>query len=368
MEIMKANAQWSKRPADERYPTLQALYDATKRHYDVSKSKDVDISTLRVDGTGGDVTLVGKGGVAARLTHWSFGQLARRVGAPADYLRDLPSTLAAQNLNHGLAKRLADSVGDGIARLLFHINGSLKLSALTSTKYSRIWDYEVAERLLYLESLGWQPAVPDTSWAPSAGVDLGESALGVTALYASDHDMFAFIRQHRNEVHEAGSDQPIYKGVIVENSEVGASSLKLTRFLYRYMCGNHIIWGAQEVQSLALRHVGDIRERFGVYASILKEYAEESVSDVEAKIKASKARIIAGTKEEVLDAIFGKRSIGLSRKALAASYDAVNEEQDGDPRTVWGFVQGVTRYSQTVPFADQRTEIDKAGGRILDAF
>jgi len=33
---------------------------------------------------------------------------------------------------------------------------------------------------------------------------------------------------------------------------------------------------------------------------------------------------------------------------------------------VWGFMQGLTRYSQLEPYADARTAIDKAAGRILD--
>jgi hypothetical protein len=42
-------------------------------------------------------------------THWSFGQLASQVGAPAAYLRQLPAALAGINLQYGLtAKRRTD--------------------------------------------------------------------------------------------------------------------------------------------------------------------------------------------------------------------------------------------------------------------
>jgi len=113
--------------------------------------------------------------------------------------------------------------------------------------------------------------------------------------------------------------------------------------------------------------VGSVRGKFSYFASRLREYANESASDIEAKIKESKHRLIAATKEEVLDTLFGKRSVGLSRKVLEASYAAV-ADADGDARTPWGFAQGVTRYSQTVPYADRRTELDRAAGRILDSF
>ena len=37
------------------------------------------------------------------------------------------------------------------------------------------------------------------------------------------------------------------------------------------------------------------------------------------------------------------------------------EALDGiDPRTVWRMVQGLTAYSQTLPFADERDQVDRA--------
>ena len=37
-----------------------------------------------------------------------------------------------------------------------------------------------------------------------------------------------------------------------------------------------------------------------------------------------------------------------------------------DPRSVWGFVQGMTRHSQTLPYADARTAMDKAAGKVME--
>ncbi len=43
-------------------------------------------------------------------THWSFGQLASLVGAPAAYLRQLPAPIAGINLQYGLAHHRAEMV------------------------------------------------------------------------------------------------------------------------------------------------------------------------------------------------------------------------------------------------------------------
>lgn len=356
MNLYKASRQWSSRPDDQRFTNLQDLYTKTKEYATEARQATTKWSSLRVEAQSGEVVLVGKGNVPANLTHWAFGQLASKVKAPAAYLRELPATLAAQNLNHGLANKVESSASD--AQLLFHKNGSLVMRAITSDIYSRIWNYEVAERLLDMQAQhGFVPAneCKLASWTEKADAPL----------FASDHDMFAFVANPNAVVAEAGTSEPLFRGFIVENSEVGASALKLTKFLYRFMCGNLIIWGASQVVELSVRHVGDIRQKLSQWDTEMTRYANESVSDEEAMIASAKRTTIAATKEEVLDKIFSLRQVGISRKTLEASYDAVVPSQDGNPNTVWGFVQGVTRHSQTFPHADTRVQLDRAAGRIM---
>lgn len=360
MNLMTASKQWATRPDDERFTTLEDLHAATVALEAAQReSTNVNPATLRTDVDGSDVVLVGKGNVPARLTHWAFGQLAARVGAPASYLRDLPASLAVQNLNHGLATRAQDAAAGALA-MLVHVGERFTINALTSTRYERIWNREVTERILGLKSQGWDVAKPDLR----LGAQFDD---GRRPLYASDHDIFAFVCS-QNTVSEPGNPDGLLRGVIVENSTVGASKLRLTRFLYRGMCGNHIIWDASDVTELALTHRGNIRDRVQAWDADIRRYVDASATEDEARIASAKSRIIAATKEEVLDALFGKRIPALSRKVLDASYDAVVPSQDGDPRSVWGIVQGITRYSQSVPYADTRTDIDRAAGRLLDAF
>jgi hypothetical protein len=359
MELFKAHTQWAKRPKDERFSSIRALYTATLAYAQVAREKEVPWSSLRVEAVDTDIQLVGRAGVPAQLTHWAFGQLCNRVGAPASYLRDLPATLASQNLNYGLKTRVDNSGNDAqVAKLLFHTNGGLLLRALTSERYERIWNWEVAERLLDLEWKSWIPATPTSGQTFQTGT--------APALYASDHDMFAFLANGNGAIVEPGTTEPMYRGVIVENSEVGASTLRLTRFLYRCMCGNHIIWGASKVVELSIRHIGQARERWMQFGITCQKWADESSGAEEAMVVRAKERVIAATKEAVLDAIFGKRNILLPRKTLEAGYAAVVEAQDGPANTVWGMVQGLTRHSQTLVYADARTSVDRAAGKLLE--
>lgn len=357
MEIFKANQQWASRPADERFPSLQALYEATKAYAATAVEAVVPFSTLRTEAQDGEVVLVGRENVPAKLTNWAFGQLAGRAGAPAEYLSKLPATLAVQNLNHGLKARSENSQDATDANLLIHRNGGMVCRALTTQRYERFWNYELAERLLGLEAKGWEPATPD----------FNKSVSDFPALYASDRDMFAFVRLANQTIQQPtdGSLPPMYKGLIYWNSEVGDKKIGCMKFLYNGMCGNHIIWGASEVCEFSARHVGNVRSALYQFEVQIKRYAEESTSDLEAKIKAAHTKVIASTREGVLDFLFGKRDIGLTKKTIEAAYDANVEHQDGSPNTVWGFVQGLTRHSQTIPYADKRQELDRAGAKIL---
>src|SRR5260221_4860253 len=99
-----ATAQYATRPADERFPSLDALRAAAYADAKACKRADVPLSAIEAIPNGLDVAIRGRSsGLTATLTHWSFAQLASLVHAPAGYLRTLPATLAAQNLNHGLA-------------------------------------------------------------------------------------------------------------------------------------------------------------------------------------------------------------------------------------------------------------------------
>lgn len=358
MEIFKAHEQWAKRPADERFPSLQALYDACKAYANDAAEAEVPFNSLRTEAQAGDVVLVGKENIPAKLTNWSFGQLAQRANVPASYVQTLPATLAVQNLNYGLKKRAeSDPRNTDNANLLIHHNGGMLCRALTTEKYERIWNWEVAERLLGLASNGWEPANPD----------IRKTEHDFPALYASDRDMFAFVRLPNQTIAQPTDPSlaPMYKGLIYWNSEVGDKKIGCMKFLYNSMCGNHIIWGASDVAEFSARHIGNVRGALRQFEVQIRRYANESVSDLEATIKAAHNKVISATKEGVLDYLFGKREIGLTRKTIEASYDAVVPEQDGDPKTVWGFVQGLTRHSQTIPYADQRQQLDRAGARVL---
>ena len=381
MNLHKAAYQWAKRPADERFWTIREARDHAEavraRTYEAGETFDA----LRVEASDGGLVLRTPSSQPYNVTHWSFGQLCQRVAAPASYLRTLPATLAAQNLNHGLAHRAG---GDAQMLVRQGENGEAPtLRALTSDVYSRLWDVEVLSRCLALEERGWKvpPARPalglaDDRARPATAEDVlrgNAHSLAIregdmiapAGIYVSDRDAFVFLVDEKTRVDD-GTEAGLMRGVFVTNSEVGASSLRLTCFLFRAVCGNHIVWDARNVLDVRLRHRGNIEERaWRAFRTDVQRYLEASATEEEGLIRAAKRLTLGATREAVIEA--AAKVTGLSERVLGQAYADVRDDVDGDPSTAWGLAQGLTRYSQlATKNQDQRDQVDRAAGRLVE--
>jgi hypothetical protein len=202
---------------------------------------------------------------------------------------------------------------------------------------------------------------------PTLGVKVGDW-IAPAGLYGSDRDMFAFLVDPDTGIDD-GSEGGLRRGFFVRNSEVGNACFELVTFLYRYVCGNHIVWGASKVEKVSIKHVGaQARERaFDKMREALKTYRDASAEQDIAVIKKARTMELGGTYDEVLNLIFGEKKL-LPKNKVRASYDKANEfsDIDGNPRSIWGFSQGITRLSQDSPYADERMMLDRAAGQVMD--
>ena len=135
-------------------------------------------------------------------THWSFGQLASLVGAPAAYLRQLPAPLAGINLQYGLTSHRAEQV-----KTLEIEDGRVELRAVTGPDYGRIFDHELVAAVQRIAGNG----TGDTRWKVPGVLDWSTGVYNprvditqdTTTLYASDRDVFLFLVDDLNPI-EAG--------------------------------------------------------------------------------------------------------------------------------------------------------------------
>jgi hypothetical protein len=111
--VGRVSSEWFSRPADQRYLSLNELARTVCDRADRSRTRVVESALIHVEASRADperlVLLLPGSDTPVAPTHWSFGQLASQVGAPAAYLRQLPAALAGINLQYGLtAKRRTD--------------------------------------------------------------------------------------------------------------------------------------------------------------------------------------------------------------------------------------------------------------------
>ncbi len=123
-------------------------------------------------------------------------------------------------------------------------------------------------------------------------------------VYASDRDMFLFLVDDDHRLENPIGGTPLARGFFVWNSEVGDKTFGLTTFLYDAICGNHIVWGAQNVKEIKLKQVGHARNRaFAGMRLQLREYAESSISDEQFKINRAQNFLLGGNKEDALSTL-----------------------------------------------------------------
>ena len=380
MNLYEAHKQWQTRPADERLWNLDELLTETQELKEVASVEETlgrDISAYETDGDiGFDIN-----GTKTLPTHHAFSQVCVQTKAPAGYLRKIPATLAADCLNHGFQQ----FNGDTRQVLVRWEDANRRVCAFTSDRYDRIWDTDVVDRLIPLQNQGWRipparPAVTDPRARPATAEDiLDDTGFGLSVqigdmiapagIYLSDHDMFVFMVNEERTINVPGAP-PLSRGFFAQNSEVGTAAFKLTMFLYNHVCGNHIIWDASEVKQLRIVHKGlpgraEAKAFEGMTAQ-LTEYSDRGASEDEAIITRAMEMKIGNNKDEVLDALFGRKVAG--KKVIDAAYElAATHPEDGHKgaNTAWGMVQGLTRMANLNDYADHSFQINRAAGKVL---
>ena len=228
--VSRVSSEWFSRPADERFLSLSELFASVRSRAERSRTRTLESATIRVEATRGNadclaLTLPGSEAPIAP-THWSFGQLAALVGAPAAYLRQLPAPLAGINLQYGLTAHRAEQV-----KTLEVDDGLVELRAITGPDYGRIYDHELVEAVQQIAGDG----TSDTRWKVPGVLDWSTSVYNprvdvtrdTTTLYASDRDVFLFLVDDLNPIEAGrlpdGSPDLFFRGFYCWNSEVGGA-------------------------------------------------------------------------------------------------------------------------------------------------
>jgi len=280
------------------------------------------------------------------LTEWAHSQLAEKLGIPKKYYDRMR--------NAGKLDLLADNInawiGERDRRLIRILDG--KIRAILSDRYRIMDNYDVI--FLALDEFKQKEIIEIHS------ADLTETMLYLKAI---DRTLTAGIR----------NDDLVSGGLIIRNSEVGASSLRVEPFILRQVCSNGLI----ATQTLRKVHLG--------------RQMDEGAIDWSDETKELEDRALWAKVRDVIRATFDKQIFESWVEKLRESTEIViekpikavnniarliglSEEKKNQllmhfsEHTKYGLINAVTTLAREVESIDEQIRLEEFGGRLLDNF
>jgi hypothetical protein len=372
--LYDANRQWAWRPDDQRYERFADLARDVRSRRDLSKEfpayKVADLKPEYVSEgpLTGNLFVAKWGDKPVTFSNWSFNQYNQIVGGPnVAWLRDMPAPIAAHALAASMQYR-GRMGSDSLAKLYLTPpqNGSPNglMRAITSGSYGRIYDAEVVSAVERINQ--------DGRWTVPLKAYGGKNSKLATTLYASDRDVWLFLVDENRPIDIDG--EPFFKGFITWNSEVGSATFGLKTFLYRWVCCNRIIWDAQQIRTLSIRHSKSAPDRFiREAAPVLAGYSEMGTLDLVEDVRAAKATSVA---KDIKGAEDFLKARGITQEAArvvvnlaeldgGAEPDANGFVKSTDPTSAWNLSQGLSAYARGVANQDERVQLETKAGEIL---
>jgi hypothetical protein len=369
--IGRVSSEWFSRPADERFLSLDSLYDHVRRRAESATTRIVESRAVRIGARSEDperlMLHVPDREEPIAPTNWSFGQLCSLVGAPASYLRALPAALAGINVQHGLIAHRGEQV-----KLLETSDGRAELRAVTGPDYGRIWDHELVAAVMRIAGNG----VGDTRWKVPGVLDWSsmhynpfvDVSRDTTTLYASDRDVFLFLVDDTHPI-EAGklpNGEPdlYFRGFYCWNSEVGSMALGIATFYLRAVCMNRNLWGVENFEEINIRHSKFAANRFAEQAApALAHFSDSSPAHFISGIKTARERIVARSDEDRADFL---RNRGFSKSDTGKIIATVLAEEGHSPASLYDFVQGITAVARGKAHQDDRLELEGKARKLIE--
>lgn len=286
------------------------------------------------------------------VTDHAHSQIAARLDIPSKYYNRMrlsaPNLLAA-NVNewfHSKPERRMVRTLDGQAR------------AFLSDRYRRLDNYDLAEAVLPILA------------------EMGEG-IRIVSTELTDSRMYIKAINERLEL-EVQKGDVVQAGIVISNSEVGLSALKVEPLIYRLICTNGMI--AQDY-SKKRYHVGRSNAEEGEAYELFREETLRAddrafflkVQDtVRAAVDVAKFSMIVDRMRESTE----QRIEGNPVKAVevASNHLGFSKEESsgilqhliqGGDLSAYGLLNAITRTSQDVDNYDRASELERDGSRVL---
>jgi hypothetical protein len=277
------------------------------------------------------------------FTNWAHGQLADKLGIPRKYYERMKtkgkSELLAENINAWLGERER--------RLIRILDG--KIRAILSDRYRMMDNYD----LLFLAL---------DEFRRKETVEIYRADLTETMLYlkAIDRTLTASIK----------ADDIVFGGLILRNSEVGASAFRVEPFILRKVCENGLILE----HSLKKVHLGRQQETGEIDWSDETRMLEDKAfwSKVRDVIKATfDGRIFESWIKRLRESVW----VGIEKpvkvvEKIAESLEFSEEKKNQllmyfSEHTKYDLVNAVSRLARDMKDTDEQVRLEEFSGRLL---
>ncbi len=335
--LTQASQELFRRSPDECYPSLQALWEHCQKQKEESAELWQPSERLRPKPYPGALVLgFDDADREVFLNDWSFSQLCRLAGVSKDTINRLSPETASRALQETVPT---------IDKPIQVLRANTSVRSIHGVAYTRLWDVDLLTMLREFAT-DFQP--------PQPGMN------GATGLYAGEQDMFCFLIDPAGWAEIDG--QAFAPGFFVWNSEVGRRSLGVSTFWFQAVCANHIVWDATEVVEFTRKHTARVHESLneirGIVEALVQKRDQRRDGFVKVMRRAMETRL--GDKAEEVEKALTKNGI---TQAMAKKATEIAQQQGAF--TIFALVDALTRMTQEVHNAGDRTESEQKVGRLL---
>lgn len=270
------------------------------------------------------------------LNGWSFSQLCRMAGVPKDTLNRLNPKTASRVLQETLPRS---------EKPWQILTAEDTVRSIHGVSYTRLWNDELLTMLQEFAS-DFRP--------PPAG------AGGGTGLYCGEQDLFCFLIDPLGWTEIDG--EAFAPGMFVWNSEVGRRTLGIQTFWFQAVCQNHIVWDAVEVVEFSRKHTANVRDGLDEMRFLVADLVKKRDQRRDGFVKVVRKAMRETLGEDVEQALAKVLEAGIPARLAE---EAIESAQRQGRLTIFAVVDALTRMSQRVFYAGDRTELDAKAASLL---
>ena len=332
--LKRASQELFRRTPDECFDSIGSLYRHCQRDREQSqdrwvRSEDV-VLTHDLTVCLGDVPDL-------QLNDWSFSQLCRMAGVSRDTVNRLSSKTASKAFEETLPQA---------EKPLQFLTRDEQIRSIHGVAYTRLWNADLLDVVQEFAS-DFTP--------PQVAMD-GRS----TGLYCGEQDMFTFLIDPTGWIEIEG--EAFAPGLFLWNSEVGRRSLGIQTFWFQRVCQNHLVWDAVEVVDFSRKHTANVRDGLDQIRRIIESLVDRRNARRDGFAECMRKAMIEKLGSDADDALSRLSKFGIPR---GIGKEALELARQQGGFTIFSVVDALTKLSQSVKLAGDRTELDAKIGQLL---